>query len=182
MVEKRIEITILIVSLFIILGSCNPTTSSYENSETFDTSSILKNKYDTPITDTYRKAKIISPEVFLFKYSKCIENCKDDERIISIHQRSDSLILKIGSIQNCVGKFRLEIKVQNDTLSMDIRIKEEIRKRKDGTLDTIITSQECDCYYYFDIGIKNLTSGHKTVLLDGHIIGNKKSKTLLHSR
>lgn len=168
--------------LTVLFVSCN-STGDYENKTPLNDTTIIQKITTAKLpNDTVKNLKAILPETFLFKYSECIGNCNDNERIISIKYKRDSLFLKIGSIQNCIGKFRPELKFHNDTLDIDIETNEYIFvKNKKGKIDTISTSLECDCYFYFEIGIRNLTSSHKTILLDGHKIGTKKSKNFLET-
>ncbi|MCW3072787.1 MAG: hypothetical protein JWO44_2677 [Bacteroidetes bacterium] len=129
-----------------------------------------------PVSDTVLTKP--EPVVSLFEYSDCKEACNDDERLISRSGSADSLFLRIGAIENCEGRFRPEIKLSHDTLAIDIKIQERYVKRKNGKTDTIIVSQECDCYFFFSIGIKNLPPGYKTILFDGHRIGSRKAEKI----
>ncbi len=165
--------TILTIAIFVLLVSCDSknikekTTEHSDSIITVDTSMKIQN-------DTLSIVDNENPEVFLFKYSECDKNCNDFERIISKKHKGDTLLLKIGSIQNCIGKFRLDIEKNDTKLNLDIKVKEEIVKRKNGTVDTILTTLDCECYYYFDIGIKHIDKEFKTILINGKKFGRKQ--------
>lgn len=169
-----ILITILaILTPFIFCDSTN----SKENNDSTNKNLISSDSSLALMKDSLKNAEKIFLENYLFKYSEYIDNCKDYERIISEKYKNDTLILRIGSIQNCIGKFKLDLKSSKDTLNLDIHIKEEIIKRKNGKIDTILTENDCDCYYYFDIGIKNVKNEFKTILINGHKFGRKQKGT-----
>jgi len=168
--KKITKILTIIIVLFVSCDSKNVKDKTLVISDsTVTTDSTLKMQKDT--LEIIGK---IEPEVFLFKYSECKENCNDYERIISKKYKGDTLLLKIGSIQNCYGKFRLEIDKNDKELNLDIKILEEIVKRKSGKVDTIVTMLDCECYYYFDIGIKHIEQEFKTILINGNKFGRKQ--------
>ncbi|MFN0188648.1 MAG: hypothetical protein ACKVQV_08100 [Bacteroidia bacterium] len=148
-------------SLFVLLAfgiySCN---QPIKNDKAAVNSNVVAD------TQTVQLNKI--PEIFSFSHSDCKTNVTGKDKLISSTHSGDSLILKFGSMQNCIGKFQPTCKLQNDTLALEIKIQEEYRTRKNGKIDTVIVSNDCDCYYYFDFGIKNISSGEKTILLNGH--------------
>jgi TonB family protein len=179
MLIKKITLRVIIsLSIFLIVA-CNQNSGDRNEISSDDTAIIQKRTTENLTIDSTKQTTSILPETFFFKFSECIENCNDNERIISLKEKGDSLFLKFGTIQNCIGKFRPEIKSHNDTLEINIKINGEIIKRKNGRIDTIMVTNECDCYFYFEIGITNLLTGHKTILLDGHKIGTKPSKYII---
>ena len=171
MKTHKIQILTLNIVLLVILASCNSLNNEEEkiesnsNSDSLITSNIL-------IIDTFTKPITAKPEIFLIEYSECIHNC-NFESIISKKYKNDTLMIKIGTIQNCIGKFQLDLISNHDTLNLDIKIKGDIIKRKNGEIDTIISMNTCDCYYYFNIGIKNVQKEIKTILIDGHKFGRR---------
>ncbi len=160
-------ITILTIAIFTLLVSCNSNKLKEQTKYITDRTS----KIDTSLInqkETFKVTDNVKPEIFLFKYSDCKQNCNDSERIISKKYKGDTLFLKIGSIQNCIGKFRLDIEKNAMNLNLNIKVKEEITKRKNGKVDTILTTLDCECYYYFEIGIKNIDNDFKSILLNGN--------------
>lgn len=164
---------ILTIGFFVLLVSCDSKNVKEQTTE----QSVFTSKSDTSDksqNDTLKNVDNIKPEIFLFKYSECKENCNDYERILSKKYKGDSLFLKIGSIQNCIGKFRLDIEKSDTKLNLGICVKEEIVKRKSGKVDTILTTDDCECYYYFDIGIKHIAKEFKSILINGNKLGGKQ--------
>ncbi|MEI6349179.1 MAG: hypothetical protein WCP69_14620 [Bacteroidota bacterium] len=53
-------------------------------------------------------------------------------------------------------------------------MKEEIVKSKSGKVHTILTIHDCECFYYFDIGIKHIDKEFKTILINGNKFGRKQ--------
>lgn len=174
LIEMRITKFILTVSLAFLFASCNIVVDKEKNKIINDTILIAKDTNILKPDDSRVKTENTSPGQFLFQYSECKNDCNDYERIISKTYKGDSIILRIGSIQNCTGKFRLETKSSGDSLDLIIKIKGEIRKRKNGTIDTLIMVADCECYYYFDIGLRNIPGKYKTILIDGHKFGRKQ--------
>ena len=68
------------------------------------------------------------PEIFLIKQSECVENC-NKENLISKEYFGDTLLLKFISIQNCAGKFDIDYKIDNETLDIQIDIKQLLKER-----------------------------------------------------
>lgn len=161
----------MIIIILILSASCKPKGENQEKIENSDSNKISGDSSLTLIQDSL--AKFIPPENFLFSYSECKQNCNDYERIILKKYKGDTLILKIGSIQNCTGRFRLDLKSFGDTLDLDIKIKEKIIKRKSGKIDSIMEWTACDCYFYFNIGIKNVQKEYKAILINSHNFGRK---------
>lgn len=161
-------LSVVLAVFYISCGSTNSkvqTTAGSEHSIIKDSTAVMhKNKQENK--DTY-------PEVFLFKYTECNENCHDDERIISREHKGDTLWLKTGSIQNCTGKFRLDLEKNENILNLNIKVKEELVKHKNGKVDTILIISDCECYYYFDIGIIHVDKDFKTILINGRKPGRK---------
>jgi hypothetical protein len=177
---KKID-TILTLLIILLLNSCdskdikNKTADS--NNKKISIDSTMKTKMNTSrIVDDYK------PEVFLLNYSECKENCNDYERIISKKYTGDSLLLKVGLIQNCIGKFRLEIEKHEEKLNLNIKVKEEIIKRKNGKVDTILITNDCDCYFYFNIGIKNIDKEFKTILVNGKNLTRQRNTSNINDQ
>ena len=167
--KKIWNILAIITVLFVSCDSKNTNDrTTLVSDSTMTNDSILKMQ-----KDTIEIIEKIEPEVFLFKYSECKENCSDYERVVSKKYKGDTLLLKIGSIQNCYGKFRLELDKNENELNLDIIILEEFVKRKSGKVDTIVTALDCECYYYFEIGIKHIEKEFKTILINGNSFGKK---------
>lgn len=119
------------------------------------------------------------PEEFLFKYSECRDNCNDPEGIISKRYCGDTLKIRLGTIMNCAGGFTFDIKTVKDTLDLRIGLKSQIYKRSDGTVDTFTVVADCDCYFYFDIGIRNVKKPFSVFLINGHKPGSKRMDDML---
>ena len=149
-----------------MLMACNSNNASQENTSAQVTPLQTDTATLAPI-DTVAEIEHISPEVFAFKYSECQESCNDYEHIISKRYAHDTLWLKVASIENCIANFRLELKESGDTLDLNIRVQEKIIKRENGDIDTLVTMLTCDCFFYFTIGIKNIQTPYKTILLEG---------------
>lgn len=106
------------------------------------------------------------PKIYLFEYSKCIEQCNNYKSIINKKYSNDSLVLRIGALNNCVGKFTIEIDKNNDVINIIINPIHKKYINRDGIEITEI--KECLCYFYFDIGIKGVYESNKEILLNGH--------------
>ena len=157
--------TILTILFLIFFASCNSNHKIEEFKEGTDTipkneNSLIKENDSLTVID---KSK---PVIFLFKQSECDNNC-ETEKVISKKYSGDTLLLKIGSIQNCIGNFSIDYKINNEILDLKIKIKKKIVKRENGEIDTLMSMALCDCYYYFEIGIKHIDKKFKTILVNG---------------
>lgn len=165
----------LVFLAIIFTSACNQTATE-EKEAPLDTNSVVT---DT-IKDSIPPPAPVLPEAFLFKYSECMGNCIEEPGIRSIKDKGDSVFLKVAAIENCIAKFEHSLRYSHDTLWIDIQIKPELIKNRKGGYDTIEVMSECDCYFYFDIGIKNLIHGHKVIYIDGYEMGKgKPTKYLL---
>lgn len=149
-----------------MLMACNSNNASQETTAAAF-SPLQTDTANITTIDTAANIDPIKPEVFTFTYSECQESCNDYEHILSKRYAHDTLWLKVASIENCIGEFRLELKESGDTLDLNIRIKGKIINRKNGDIDTLVMLLDCECFYYFTIGIKNIQTPYKTILLEG---------------
>jgi transposase InsO family protein len=98
-------------------------------------------------------------------------NCRDvnekGEKILSKKLYSDTLSIKITSVQDCGTKYDGDFKFAGDTLNLIIKQAPIIIKRKNGRIDTIYESQDCYCLYKFSFKIKSIESIPKTIILNG---------------
>ena len=169
MIHFRFCLSIMILILFV---ACKSNHKMEENKENID-SLTQKKKLENIEVDSLKGIEKSKPEIFLFKFSECIKNC-ETEKIISRKFNGDTLLLKFGSIQNCVENFNVDYKIKNDIL--DIRIdtkvimldkKEDYLIFEDGKIDTQFVYTLCECYYYFEIGIKHIDKKYKSILVNG---------------
>ncbi|HPS71335.1 MAG TPA: hypothetical protein PLM70_03720 [Bacteroidales bacterium] len=160
-------LNIAFLSLFVFV-SCNQSNQK----ETVSPSIKNLNPLDSDQSDSINVIDNSNPEVYLFKYSECIQNC-EYEKIYSKKCKGDTLLIKLGAIQNCIGKFKIEIHEKGSILDLKIDVKEELVKRKDGKIDTLIVLTECECFYNFEIGIKNINKKYKTILVNGQRLTRK---------
>lgn len=165
-------LNIAFLSLFVFV-SCNQSNQKETVSPSINNLNPLDS--DQSKSDSLNVIDSIKPEIFLFKYSECIQNC-EYEKIHSKKYKGDSLLIKLGAIQNCVGKFKIEIHEMGSILDLKIDIKEELVKRKNGKIDTLIILAECECFYNFEIGIKNINKKFKTILVNGQRLSRKSMK------
>lgn len=121
------------------------------------------------VTQTDTNIGIIkAPEIIFFNYSECKSNCFYPKKIQTIKYFGDTLLLRIGSIENCVGKFRSEIEIRDSVLNIIIEPNSfMVQKNRGGKMDTIYSITECDCFFYFDMKIKNLFFEPKKILVNG---------------
>ena len=118
-------------------------------------------------------------QVFLFRYSVCVDDCNAPEKIIYARYNKDSLKLKIGIVLNCVGDFVLNVKTYSDTLDLIIGPRPEIIYGPDGRTDTVTTTTDCDCFFTINVGLKNLRYHFKEYLVNGKKPGSVKREVLL---
>lgn len=79
---------------------------------------------------------------------------------------------------NCIEGFHLELKPMSDTLDIRIKLHEEIITLANGKIDTVVTATtDCDCFFFFDIGIKHVLKPFRVFLINGQSFG-KKTNTL----
>jgi hypothetical protein len=107
------------------------------------------------------------PSLIAFEQSNCRDVNEKGEKILSKKLYSDTLSIKITSVQDCGTKYDGDFKFAGDTLNLIIKQAPIIIKRKNGRIDTIYESQDCYCLYKFSFKIKSIESIPKTIILNG---------------
>ena len=103
-----------------------------------------------------------NPKLIKLKISECIEDCKDPDKIFSEEFKDSTYILNFGMLLNCCDQDTIKLKFKSDTLKIKItsRTKYIIKKINGKSDTTVLYSKgdcECDCYFKFDVQIKNLS-------------------------
>lgn len=107
------------------------------------------------------------PSLIAFEQSNCKDVNEKGEKILSKKHYSDTLSIKITSVQDCGTNYDGDFKFSSDTLNLIIKQAPIIIKRKNGRIDTIYESQDCYCLYKFSFKINHLNTIPKVILLNG---------------
>ena len=105
-----------------------------------------------------------------FKQSSCKTTTPAPEKILHKELRSDTLILKIRSAQNCDTQYKGDFNFADNHLNLTLTQLPKIIKRKSGQVDTIYTTQTCNCMYEFTYTINRIRALPQTITLKGKII------------
>ena len=156
---KNLILTIFILSFISCTNSELKKTNPNKTSKHIKIK-VLKNKEKQVLTKTNLQSENNQiPEIYLFKHSECGGNCGDTKQIIYENKKARQLFLKFGTVKNCIGKFKHEINVENDVLIIKIGVKGNV-------------SLDCECFFNFEIGIKNVNHSFKYILVNGEKIIN----------
>lgn len=151
--------------ILILFVACKSNHKMEDNKENIDSLTHTK-KFDNIEVDSLKGIEKSKPEIFLFKFSECIKNC-ETEKIISRKYYGDTLLLKFGAINYCVEYFHADYKIKNDILDIRIDTRNIFLDQETGKYDTQYVYSFCECYYYFEIGIKHIDKKYKAILVNG---------------
>ena len=150
-----------IIFIFIILVCCNSKETSCNNNP------ATTNNIDSSLSTLPVKNIELTSSLIFFNQSKCIESYEKGEKIISKTLHSDTLSIKITSVQNCETNYEGNFRFIKDTLDLIIKQQPNIIKHKNGKVDTIYLTQECYCLYKFSLKINHIDSLPKIIKLNG---------------
>ena len=115
------------------------------------------------------------PEIVYFKPSACQTECFSPDKVQSRKIVGDTLILRLSSIENCVGKFVCDMESKDSILNILIKMNSiEIIKNEDGSIDTVWSHANCDCFFYYDLKIINLPFDPATITVNGYSKNTKE--------
>jgi hypothetical protein len=150
-----------IIFLFII--SCDST----DTTKDINQESTKQHSIDTLVPTLPTDSIEFTPSLIYFEQNDCKENNEKGEKIIVKKLYSDTLSIKITSVQDCGTKYGGNFKLSGDTLDLIIKQLPRIVKHKNGKTDTIYESQECYCLYKFSFKINHIVALPKTIMLNG---------------
>ncbi len=107
--------------------------------------------------DTQNNVDKTAPYFDTYKMGKCIDNCKDPEKIFKKEFSNNSLDLKFGAWLCCTDHSAYP-KVVGDTLFIDFNINDSV-------------AAACLCYFNIEGVIKNIQNDPKVIMVGGHRLG-----------
>jgi len=105
-----------------------------------------------------------------FKQSNCKTATSTTEKILHKALQSDTLVIKVRSPQNCDTQYKGDFNFADNHLILTVTQLPKIIKRKSGQIDTIYTTQLCNCMYEFTYTINRIRALPQTITLNGKII------------
>jgi hypothetical protein len=107
-----------------------------------------------------------------FSYSSCLneQGCSDSPTDIqSSKQVGNTLRIKLGAYENCIGNFLGGIDYRKDSILNFVIAPDTIPKRsKDGSPIILGEGAGCNCFYMFDYQIRGLSpTAIKSYLVNG---------------
>lgn len=111
-----------------------------------------------------------------FSQSHCIPDCENDTGKILVNQIiQDTLYLQIAHWMNCAYKKSeiKDIKEYEDIINISFTLpNEEIETDKNGIVSKSHSYTECNCYFIFDLVLKNIKTKPNTIYVNSHPINN----------
>ena len=125
----------------------------------------------------HHKVEPSRPLLSKLNISPCQEDCNDPEKIFSETYKDGTYKLKYGFVTNCSRSDTVYINYFNDTLTINM----ESKPRRsifivNGKPDTIYTRSRlaCDCYFYVDLEVKDLTKKPINILVNNYYYDKNK--------
>lgn len=117
-----------------------------------------------------RKVNTIRHTLVLFKQNNSKANMPAREKILRKELRADTLVVKVRSTQNCDTQYKGEFDFTDGHLNLSLTQLPKIIKRKNGSTDTLFTSQTCDGVYEFTYTISRVHALPQTIAFNGKVI------------
>lgn len=118
----------------------------------------------------------INDNLLYFSQSHCIPDCENDTGKILVNQIiQDTLYLQIAHWMNCayIESEIKYIKKYKDIINISFPLpNEEIETDKNGIVSTSHSYSECNCYFTFDLVLKNINTKPNTIYINSHPINN----------
>lgn len=160
---------VILALLTISLLACTKNTNQPQMANTkFAENYIAPNAHKT--TTAHYNQSNAKHTLIAFKQSSCKTSTPLPEKILHKELRSDTLVLKVRSSQNCDTQFKPEFNFADNHLNLTLTQLPKIIKRKNGEIDIIYTTQSCNCAYEFTYTINHIRALPQTIALNSKII------------
>jgi len=161
-------VRILLAILTLVMLACSNNSNQKINANVVDDYNVPNAPSNTP-TPTHTQIST-KHALIMFKQSDCKPNTQASEKFLHKELRSDTLLVKVRSTQNCDTQYKGDFNFSDNHLNLTLTQLPKIIKRKNGETDTVYTSHECNCVYEFTYSINNTYTTPQTITLNDKVI------------
>lgn len=157
--------------LLVVLFACGPSPE-----KTAESSAVKASDKDSTVAATPPEKELPPvPELIAFRQSDCKDDCGRDEKIVFQKLKGDTLHLRVSKILSCSTPYDASIQEHSSVrgyipnFGFKVSIRPRIEKRRDGSIDSVIVSTECDCLYFLDFKVKHVNDEPGAIRINGKL-------------